>query len=78
MTVRTPRRRIFPTADDDARIAGKPVEAPHCQSPSYRLAEQDMIEFNAGTHRDELRMAYGEFARLAEPIVRHFGEPVSA
>ncbi len=51
MTVRTPRRRIFPTADDDARIAGKPVEAPHCQSPSYRLAYQDP-DFLL---RDELR-----------------------
>jgi uncharacterized protein (TIGR00730 family) len=51
MTVKLPRRRIFPSADEDARIAGKPVEAPHCQSPSYRLAFQDP-EFLL---RDELR-----------------------
>ena len=43
-----------------------------------RLAEQETIEFNAGTHRDLLKMPYGEFARLAKPIVRHFGEVVQA
>jgi Ala-tRNA(Pro) deacylase len=43
-----------------------------------RLAEQEMIELTGGTHRDSLRMPYREFARLADPIVRHFGEPVSA
>jgi Ala-tRNA(Pro) deacylase len=43
-----------------------------------RLTEQELIGFNAGTHRDELKMPYTEFARLAEPVVRHFGEPVSA
>jgi hypothetical protein len=46
-----PRRRIFPSADEDARIAGKAIEAPHCQSPSYRLAYQDP-DFLL---RDELR-----------------------
>ncbi len=51
MTVKPPRRRVFPSADEDARIAGKPKEAPHCQSPSYRLAFQDP-EFLL---RDELR-----------------------
>jgi uncharacterized protein (TIGR00730 family) len=51
MTVKPPRRRIFPSAHEDARIAAKPVEAPHCQSPSYRLAFQDP-EFLL---RDELR-----------------------
>jgi len=41
MTVRPSRSRIFRSAHEDARIAGKPVEAAHCQSPSYRLAFQD-------------------------------------
>jgi uncharacterized protein (TIGR00730 family) len=48
MTVKPPRRRIFPSAQEDARIAGK---AAHCQSPSYRLAFQDP-DFLL---RDELR-----------------------
>jgi predicted Rossmann-fold nucleotide-binding protein len=51
MALQIPRRRIFPSADEDARIAGKPVEAPHCQAPSYRLAFQDP-DFLL---RDELR-----------------------
>jgi uncharacterized protein (TIGR00730 family) len=48
MTVKPPRRRIFPSAQEDARIAGK---AARCQSPSYRLAFQDP-DFLL---RDELR-----------------------
>jgi uncharacterized protein (TIGR00730 family) len=51
MALQLSRRRIFPSAHEDARIAGKPVEAPHCQSPSYRLAYQDP-DFLL---RDELR-----------------------
>jgi hypothetical protein len=51
MTVKPPRRRIFPSAQEDARIAGKTAEAAHCQSPSYRLAFQDP-DFLL---RDELR-----------------------
>jgi uncharacterized protein (TIGR00730 family) len=51
MTGPTPRRRIFSSAQEDARIAGKPVRAPQCQSPSYRLAFQDP-DFLL---RDELR-----------------------
>ncbi len=41
MTVRLPKTRIFRSAHEDARIAGKPVDAVHCQSPSFRLAFQD-------------------------------------
>lgn len=41
MTVPLSRSRIFRSAHEDARIAGKPVEAAHCQSPNYRLAFQD-------------------------------------
>jgi hypothetical protein len=51
MTVKPPRRRIFPSAQEDARIAGKAAAAAHLQSPSYRLAFQDP-EFLL---RDELR-----------------------
>jgi len=51
MTAHTPRRRIYPSAHEAARIAGQAVRAPHCQSPSYRLAFQDP-DFLL---RDELR-----------------------
>jgi hypothetical protein len=45
------RRRIFPTAHEDARQALLKAEAPHVQAPSYRLAFQD-LDFLL---RDELR-----------------------
>ncbi len=69
--------RLFP----DCEIGAMPPFGALFGLPVYvdnRLVEQEVIEFNGGTHRDELRMTYAEFARLAEPIVRHFGEPVSA
>ncbi len=31
------------------------------------LAEDEQIAFNAGTHTELIRMAYGDFARLAHP-----------
>jgi Ala-tRNA(Pro) deacylase len=67
--------RLFP----DCEMGAMPPFGPLFGLPVYvdnRLAEQDEIEFNGGTHRDEIRMKYDEFERLAEPIVRHFGEPV--
>lgn len=32
-----------------------------------RLAQEDEIAFNAGSHTDAVRMAYADFERLAEP-----------
>jgi Ala-tRNA(Pro) deacylase len=69
--------KLFP----DCEIGAVPPFGALFGLPVYvdnRLAEQDMIEFNGGTHRDELRMPYNELARLSDPVVRHFGEPVSA
>jgi Ala-tRNA(Pro) deacylase len=68
--------KLFP----DCEVGAMPPFGALFGLPVYvdnRLVEQEMIEFNAGTHRDELRMPYREFARLVEPIVRHFGEAVS-
>lgn len=67
--------RLFP----DCELGAMPPLGPLFGLPVYvdnRLTEQDRIEFNGGTHRDEIRMTYDEFERLAEPIVRHFAEPV--
>jgi Ala-tRNA(Pro) deacylase len=33
------------------------------------LAADDVIVFNAGTHRDAIRMRYDDFVRLAKPRV---------
>lgn len=66
--------RLFP----DCEMGAMPPFGPLFGLPVYvdsRLAEQESIEFNGGTHRDEIRMSYDEFESLTEPIVRHFGEP---
>lgn len=34
-----------------------------------RLREDERIAFNAGTHRELMRLAYGDFERLVEPVV---------
>ena len=36
------------------------------------LAADEEIVFNAGTHRDAIRMRYADFARLAKPVVCSF------
>jgi Ala-tRNA(Pro) deacylase len=37
-----------------------------------RLAAEDQIAFNAGTHRDAVSMRYDDFARLTRPTVGRF------
>lgn len=37
-----------------------------------RLAAEDQIAFNAGTHRDAVSMRYDDFARLTRPTVGQF------
>ena len=42
--------------------------------PTYAsplLAEDERITFNGGTHRDAVRMAWADYARLAKPEVVH-------
>jgi Ala-tRNA(Pro) deacylase len=34
-----------------------------------RLAEDDQIEFRAGTHTETMRIAFAEFARLVQPTI---------
>ncbi len=34
-----------------------------------RLAAEETITFNAGTHRDVIEMKYSDFVRLAKPVV---------
>ena len=38
------------------------------------LAADDAIVFNAGTHRDAIRMRYDDFVRLAKPRVCSFAQ----
>ena len=43
-----------------------------------RLAGEDMITFNAGTHRDVIHMHLGDFGRLAQPSVVAFSRRARA
>lgn len=40
------------------------------------LAEDEEIAFNAGTHRELIRMAYADFARLVQPKVVDFSQKI--
>lgn len=42
---------------------------------SQRLAEDEKIAFNAGTHRELVQMSYADFARLVQPRVINFSVP---
>ena len=42
-----------------------------------RLASEDMIAFNAGTHRDVIHMHYRDFERLVQPAVVPFARRVA-
>ena len=43
-----------------------------------RLAGEEMIEFNAGTHRDVIRLRFRDYESLVKPIVVNFSRVVAA
>ena len=60
----------FKMAFPDCELGAMPPFGNLYGMPVYvdaRLAGQDDIAFNAGSHTDALRMSYAEFERLAEP-----------
>ena len=50
------------------RLFGLPVYCDHV------LAQQSEIEFNAGTHIDTIRMEFGTFTKLENPLLLTFSE----
>jgi Ala-tRNA(Pro) deacylase len=42
------------------------------------LAEEDVIAFNAGTHRDVIYMRFADFRRLVRPTITFFSEAGAA
>lgn len=65
---------LFPTAE----IGAMPALGNLFGLPVYldrEVANQEFIAFNAGTHRDMLHMRTGDFKRLVQPIIGHFGQP---
>ncbi|MDH7515821.1 MAG: YbaK/EbsC family protein [Bacteroidota bacterium] len=66
--------RLFPGCETGAmppfgNLYNLPVIA------SERLAQDEYIAFNAGTHRDLVRMAYADFERLVAPRVVDISVP---
>ena len=43
-----------------------------------RLAAEELIEFNAGTHRDVIRLRFRDYESLVKPIVVNFARVVAA
>jgi Ala-tRNA(Pro) deacylase len=67
-------REMFP----DSEIGAFPPLGPLFGVPVYmdrRLADQEYIFFNAGTHRDAFHMRVADYIRLAEPVVTQFARP---
>jgi len=64
---------VFP----DCELGAMPPFGSLYNLPMYvdeSLAADEMIVFNAGTHRDAIRMRYEDFARLAKPTVWSFAQ----
>jgi len=60
--------RLFP----DCEVGAEPPMGKLYDLPMFvdeELAAAEIITFNAGTHEDAIRMLYGDFARVTEPVV---------
>ena len=60
----------------DCEVGAAPPFGKLFELPTYAsalLAEDEHITFNAGTHRDAVRMAWADYKRLAQPRI----EPLS-
>jgi len=61
----------------DCELGAMPPFGNLYKMPVYvdeRLAADEEIVFNAGTHHDAIRMRFGDFARLTHPTVGEFAE----
>lgn len=66
-------RRLFP----DCEIGAMPPLGPLYGQTVFvdaRLAAEDEIAFNAGTHEDAIAMRWSDFVRIVDPIVGRFAE----
>jgi Ala-tRNA(Pro) deacylase len=66
-------RQLFPDNEVGAmapfgNLYGMPVYV------DANLAEEDVIAFNAGTHRDLVYMRFADFRRLVRPTITFFSE----
>jgi Ala-tRNA(Pro) deacylase len=66
-------RALYP----DCELGAMPPFGPlygHRVFVDASLTKEPEIVFNAGTHRDAIRMRYPDFVAAAKPIVGHFAE----
>jgi Ala-tRNA(Pro) deacylase len=73
--VRLATEQEFCTLFPDCELGAMPPFGSLYGLPVYvdeSLAADEEIVFNAGTHRDAIRMRYLDFARLAKPVVCSF------
>lgn len=58
----------------DCEVGAAPPFGELFELPTYAsalLAEDERITFDAGTHRDAVRMAWADYKRLAQPRIEH-------
>jgi Ala-tRNA(Pro) deacylase len=68
--------KLFP----ECELGAMPPFGNLCGLPVYvdaALAKDEMIAFNAGTHRDTVHLRYADFERLAKPTLLHFSRPTT-
>jgi Ala-tRNA(Pro) deacylase len=68
-------KNAFPDCETGAmppfgNLYGMPVYA------DAKLAEYEEITFNAGTHRELMRMNWGDMVRLVDPLITHLTQPI--
>lgn len=76
-SVRLASEREFMDKFPDCELGAMPPFGNLYKLPVYvdeKLAADAEIVFNAGTHRDAIRMRYEDFARLAQPTVGDFAD----
>ena len=75
--VRLATEQEFSSLFPDCELGAMPPFGSLYNLPVYvdeSLAADEAIVFNAGTHRDAIRMRYDDFVRLTKPRVCSFGQ----
>ena len=76
-SVRLATEQEFSSLFPDCELGAMPPFGSLYNLPVYvdeSLADDEAIVFNAGTHRDAIRMRYDDFVRLARPKVCSFAQ----
>jgi Ala-tRNA(Pro) deacylase len=76
-SVRLATEQEFSSLFPDCELGAMPPFGSLYSLPVYvdeSLAADEAIVFNAGTHRDAIRMRYDDFVRLAKPRVCSFAQ----